>query len=340
MKTSIHESSLIRSIFFLAASSLLLSSCIGQSSTSDYVTIPAPGNTLSSGYKWTRLTDSASFPKSYNFQLFSIRDTIWAFHSDGNWYSTDGIKWTKSKLTNSIRNLAFLDYVQFDNAILGLGHFEGNIEKFTLTPNIYRTTDLKDWTVAANASNLPRRFFYHPFVFNAKVWIIGGEDGTRQFADVWNSEDGVHWTKRADNLAFGKRAGNQFVIFNEKIFMLNNDVWSSADGLNWKRETEAIAPGEEIFGYSAIVMDNKIWLLGCSRNGKFKSEILVSDDGKTWRAEEAPWSPRGGIAACVHKGKIYMTGGKYGGPGIADQTEFVYSNDVWMLEKNETAGKK
>jgi len=28
-----------------------------------------------------------------------------------------------------------------------------------------------------------------------------------------------------------------------------------------------------------------------------------------------------------------MTGGKYGGPGIAGQTEFVYSNDVWSLEK-------
>jgi hypothetical protein len=28
-----------------------------------------------------------------------------------------------------------------------------------------------------------------------------------------------------------------------------------------------------------------------------------------------------------------MTGGKYGGPGIAGQTEFIYSNDVWSLEK-------
>ncbi len=28
-----------------------------------------------------------------------------------------------------------------------------------------------------------------------------------------------------------------------------------------------------------------------------------------------------------------MTGGKYGGPDIAGQTEFIYSNDVWSLEK-------
>ena len=47
-------------------------------------------------------------------------------------------------------------------------------------------------------------------------------------------------------------------------------------------------------------------------------------------------TPRGGIAATVHKGKLYMTGGKYGGfmkDGVT--TEFVYSNDVWTLEKKE-----
>ena len=31
-----------------------------------------------------------------------------------------------------------------------------------------------------------------------------------------------------------------------------------------------------------------------------------------------------------------MTGGKYGGPGIDGQTEFVYSNDVWSMEKTTT----
>ena len=91
--------------------------------------------------------------------------------------------------------------------------------------------------------------------------------------------------------------------------------------------------GQEIYG-TAIVYDNKIWLLGCNRNGKFSSGVLYSSDGKTWEAQDAPWTPRGGIAATVYKGKLYMTGGKYGGlmrDGIT--TEFIYSNDVWTLEK-------
>ena len=313
----------------------LLISCNGQFK-SNTVQLQLSQSKLPAGYKWEELTGQASFPKSYNFQLFATSDTVWAFHPAGNWYSLNGKDWTNSQLRNSINNLAFLDYVQFNNSILGLGHFEGNIEKFKLTTSIYRTTNMKAWQVLAEKSDLPERFFYHPFVFNDKLWLIGGSDGTDQFSDVWNSEDGVYWVKRADNLPFGKRDGSQCVVFNGKIFMLNNDVWSSTDGLNWNKETDAIVPGEYIFGYAAVVYDNHIWLLGCNRNGKFKSEILVSADGKKWTAQKAPWSPRGGIAACVFKDKIIMTGGKYGGPGIAGQTEFVYSNDVWALEKAES----
>src|SRR5439155_20246519 len=43
-------------------------------------------------YKWIQITDNAAFPKSYNFQLFSIRDTLWALHHAGTWFSTDGSK--------------------------------------------------------------------------------------------------------------------------------------------------------------------------------------------------------------------------------------------------------
>ena len=81
------------------------------------------------------------FPKAIisSFSQSAIR--LWAFHFDGNWFSLNGKDWTKSKLANSIQNLAFLDYIQFNDAIWGLGHFEGNIEKFKLTTSIYKTTE-------------------------------------------------------------------------------------------------------------------------------------------------------------------------------------------------------
>jgi len=306
--------------------------CIGCSSAPIGNTGIQTNTYDSSVYVWQKIMDSAQWKKNYNFQLFSIRDTIWTFHPDGNWYSADdGQHWVKSLLPNSIHNLAFLDYIVFKDAVYGLGYFEGNIETHLFKPHIYRTRDMQSWEVLTEQSNLPKRFFYHPFVFKDKLWIIGGEDERQQFADVWNSDDGIHWVKQLDQLPFGKRSGSVVVQLKHKLYLLNNDVWSSADGVNWVKETDAIVPGEQIFGYAALVYDEKIWLLGCNRNGQFSSQVLVSSDGKKWEGMDAPWSPRGGIAATVHRNKIFMTGGKYG--GTPDHTEFMYSNDLWVLSK-------
>ena len=283
-----------------------------------------------SSYQWTRVIENAKWSKSYNFQMFSIKDTLWVFHSDGNWFSTNGMDWKKSPLKNSLNNLAFLDYVYFKGTMYGLGHFEGNIERHKLKTDIHITTDFKKWeTITQN--NLPKRFFYHPFVYQDKLWIIGGEDKNRKYSDIWTSVDGINWVKQQENLPFGFNDGGQFVVFNSKVYMFRSDVWSSSDGLNWEQVSSAIVPGEEIFGYAPVVFDDKIWLLGCNRNGQFTNQVLVSSDGKNWTGHDAPWTARGGVAATVHKGKIYMTGGKYG--GTPNHPEFRYDNDLWTLEK-------
>lgn len=309
----------------------IIVSCSNQANHQIATQVENPTEKTDAPYVWTKLLDSADWKKSYNFQMFSHNDTLWTFHSDGNWFSTNGINWMKSQLPNSIFNLAFLDYVQFNGAILGLGHFEGNIERFTFKPEIYKSSDFKTWVTLSKQSNLPQRFFYHPFVFDNKIWIIGGEDKFSKYADIWNSVDGVNWIKQKENLPFGKRSGSQIVFLNGHLYLLENDVWSSTDGLNWQMVTAEILKGEQIFGYSAQVFDDKIWLLGCNRNGQFSSQVLVSSDGKNWQSQAAPWLPRGGIAATVHKNKIYMTGGKYG--GTPNHPNFRYDNDLWTLEK-------
>lgn len=312
-------------------STIILVSCAGQPSNSIQILSNDHSAPSDSTYLWSKLLDSAEWEKSYNFQMFSHKDTLWTFHPDGTWYSTDGKMWSKSLLSNSIQNLAFLDYVIFKDAIYGLGQFTGNIEQFNFKPEIYKSTDFKTWTTISKESNLPERFFYHPFVYDNKIWIIGGEDKNTKYSDIWNSDDGIQWTKQKENLLFGQRSGSQIVYLNNTLFLLNNDVWSSVDALNWYKVTDEIVQGEFIFGYSAQVFDNKIWLLGCNRNGEFSSRVLFSSDGKTWEKHDAPWLPRGGIAATVHNSKIFMTGGKFG--GTPNHPEFRYDNDVWVFEK-------
>lgn len=316
--------------FAVLFSFILSCSSISGSGDTD-TTLPNASIKHNSSYVWTKLLDSAAWKKSYNFQMFSIRDTVWTFHSDGNWYSTDGQEWKKSPLSNSLNNLAFLDYVFFSDAIYGLGNFSGNIETYRYTPAIYRTTDLRHWDTLTRSSNLPERFFYHPFVFDNKIWIIGGEDKKRKYSDIWNSADGINWVKQKENLPFGERSGSQVVKLRDSLYLLDNDVWRSSDGLNWQLVTKEIIRGEQVFGYSAQVFDNRIWLLGCNRNGHFSSRVVYSSDGVNWESHEAPWAPRGGIAATVFKNMVIMTGGKYG--GTPDHPDFRYDNDVWVLKK-------
>lgn len=312
----------------------LLLSCSNETNLHNKIQSSQQNVVSDTTYVWHKLLDSGNWKKNYNFQMFTINEQLWIFHPDGNWFSTNGVDWIKSSLPNSIYNLAFLKYVHFNNAVYGLGHFEGNIERFNFKPEIYKTTDFKRWDTISKNSNLPNRFFYHPFVFNNKIWFIGGEDKNTQYADIWNSPDGIVWTKQKDNLPFEKRSHSKILNFNSTLFLLNNDVWTSHNGLEWKLLTKELIKGEQIFGYSAQVFDNKIWLLGCNRNGQFSSQVLFSSDGKNWQTQEAPWLPRGGIAATVHKNKIYMTGGKYG--GTPNHPNFRYDNDVWVLEKIST----
>lgn len=124
--------------------------------------------------------------------MFNIHDTLWVFHSDGNWFSKDGLRWTKSSLPNAIHNLAFLDYIYFKGAMYGLGYIKGNIETFTFEPSIFKTYDFSQWQVVSRKSNLPVRFFYHPFVFQDKLRIdlIFRDKGLSPFYDLL-SRDGV-----------------------------------------------------------------------------------------------------------------------------------------------------
>jgi len=290
-----------------------------------------PPQEESSVYVWSELTSDAGYSGSYNFQLFAESEKVRAFHHSGVWESRDGKVWKKTGLMDVVKNQGFLDYVEFKGAIYGLGTLEGNIEHFTQTTQIARTSDYARWEILARESNLPRRFFYHPFVFRDKIWIIGGTDKLRTYMDAWNSDDAVHWTKVADSLPFGDRSGQHFLAFRKKLFMIDNDVWTSSDGIHWEQLTTQIADGD-IYGNSPIVYDDKIWLIGCSRSGKFSSEVLSSYDGKSWAASRAPWTPRGGTATCIFKKAIIMTGGKYGGQDPSPPT-FVYSHDVWALRK-------
>jgi hypothetical protein len=298
-------------------------------------------------YSWTKVTDGAAFPGAYNFPVFTVRNQMWAFHHQGNWYSTDGRNWTKSELPVAGLNSGYQRYVQFNDAVYALGTMEGNYTNMRLSSRIARTSDFKRWEVLAETSDLPARVFYGAVVFNGEIWLLGGFDGKNYYNDVWNSSDCVHWTRVAEHAAWSPRNVPTAVVFNNRIWVIGggvidgtpklneregSEIWSSVDGLNWTRLTDQLRTSGQGM---PIVFDGKLWLIGANRDGNFARSSLVTEDGVTWKEESAPWSPRGGVAAWIFDNKLYMTGGKYSVTENGN-IRFIYSNDVWYMARSRT----
>jgi hypothetical protein len=281
-----------------------------------------------SGYDWNKLADSTDWPVKGSFQLLTIQDTFWVLHRDGNWFSLDGKDWTRSVLPNVIGDPYYLSYVFFQNKLFGLGHFEGTAEEHHLRSTIYISSDRLRWDSVPN-TNLPKRYFYHPFVFHDKIWIMGGEQDETIFADVLNSTDGIHWQIMKDKLPFGPVINSRFIIFRDSVWMFNQDVWSSGDGYEWKQKKETLFPDDDILGYAALDFDHKMWLIGSY--GKYDSDhqVAFSEDGVHWTGQHAPWIPRDGVEASRANNKIIVTGGKYG--GTPDHPEFTMNKEIWAM---------
>lgn len=304
----------------------------------------AESKAKSSGYIWQNVTERAEFPQGYNYPVFAMNDRMFALNG-GGWLSKDGVNWTKTGLAESGLNSAYQKYVQFKGAIYALGSIEGNYLDFKIRTKILRTRDGRAWESVAEKSNLPERIFYGATVFKDKIWLVGGFDGKRYYNDVWNSADGVNWTRAASNTAWSPRNAGVFV-FKDRMWLFgggvidgdksNNpnsskEVWTSADGLNW---TPIKINSARMPGGTPVVFDDKLWFVGGNRSdGNFDSALFVSDDGINWKSESAPWSPRGGTVVWVFDGKLFMTGGKYSYTEPNGEIKFVYSNDVWALSR-------
>lgn len=102
------------------------------------------------------------------------------------------------------------------------------------------------------------------------------------------------------------------------------------------KETDRISADDS--GGTPVAFDDRLWLIGANRSGTFSSAVLVSTDGRSWQPLSAPWSPRGGVAAWVRDGMLYMTGGKFS-TVERGETVFTYSNDVWRMPRAATAAQ-
>lgn len=175
--------------------------------------------------------------------------------------------------------------------VIGGKNYEGSALQ-----DVWSSPDGKTWERVTDAAACLPRQSHTALVYKDKLWVIAGnkpKDTPVYYSrsDVWNSPDGITWTKVTDSAAFVPRANHASVVFGGKMWVLGGtdmrgtakdygDAWSSEDGITWTlANSAAFAPRGFL---KAVSYQNKLWVLGgISRNGVLR-DIVSSSDGASW----------------------------------------------------------
>ena len=271
------------------------------------------------GVNWTEVslaTGTTKWPARFAHQSFVYDEKIWILSGKYNntahsrydiWTSGDdkGTNWIEIFPANDTSEfLELYDFQSFvyDDKIWVLGGWDDNTDN--LINDIWTTTDGgTNWTkipLASGTTKWSARFEHQSFVYDDKIWVLGGWDAdNNRENDIWISDDkGTNWTEiplASGTTKWSGRREHQSFVYDDKIWVLGgidagnnnkNDIWTSTDGgTNWSHiplasgTTKWSARGHhQSFGY-----DDKIWVLGGYDNNSSKNDIWTSSDGgATW----------------------------------------------------------
>ena len=324
-------------------------------------------------YEWIKVTDDASFPARDGAGALIYDNRMWLIggwnpgdkktnpiHSNCNnevWSSADGMSWSLIKPNTHLddsfdpgadweaRHTAGYVVYQDRMWIVGgdplLGHYQFDV---------WNSSDGVSWRCVNRDKPVPwgPRVLHYTFVFQGKMWILGGQT-LPQFApadeifygDVWNTADGIHWDKVEMTESFspcrGMIGGN--AVFKDRVWLLGggtyetptrpqytylNDVWSSADGRAWERHLDH-APWPGRVYHDVAVFDDRLWVMeGQGPHGKNLKDVWYSSDGRDWyEVRETPWKERHASSVFAYENALWMIAGNHMG------------RDVWKLARRE-----
>jgi len=197
-----------------------------------------------------------------------------------------------------------------------------------------------NWVRATANAGWSAREGHTSVVFNNKMWVMGGFNGTIRYNDVWYSTNGINWSQATANAGWSARCYHTSVVFNNKMWVLGgdgggNDVWYSTDGNSWTQAT-ANAGWSARGVHTSVVFDNKMWVIG-GYDGTNRNDVWYSTNGVNWTraTANAGWSVRYSHASVVFDNKMWVMGGFDG----SNTNDVWYStNGVNWIQVNTSAG--
>jgi hypothetical protein len=329
------------------------------------LSLSQPAHQPPPSYEWVQVTPKAAFAPRDGAGALTFKNRMWLIGgwnpgdkkhfpricNNEVWSSADGKAWTLEK-PNSFLDRTFdprrdwegrhtAGYVVFKDKMWIVG---GDVNQGHYQSDVWNSSDGKSWSLVTDKVPWGPRALHYTLIFRDKIWVIGGQTmpGFAKsdevfYRDVWNSEDGVRWTKVEPKEPYWSPRGmiGGSAVHDGRIWILGggtydtpktpqrkffNDVWSSADGVVWKQHTAA-APWKPRQYHEVAVWDGRLWVLE-GWNQTNLNDVWHSADGVTWHeVPKTPWAPRHAASVFVHDGALWMVAGNN------------MQSDVWKLTR-------
>jgi hypothetical protein len=273
---------------------------------------PFPNDVWSStnGADWTCVTPSAAWTPVDIPVTMVFDDKMWlmsgwyggrtagAHGSNEVWCSTNGADWIET--TTGVPWTARLGAAGAvcNGKMWIMGGTTAPTGGGTLLNDVWSSSDGITWDQATAHAPWSSRAYHQVLSFDNKLWVLGGGNYLSHYwssNEVWNSSDGVNWTKVA-NAPWDPRTFFSAEVYDGRMWIMGgsgdssdradllNDVWSSTDGVNWTElEADNVWCGRHEM--SSYVFQDKLWVVG----GYASQPFAVAND--VWQINAAAPEP-------------------------------------------------
>jgi hypothetical protein len=195
-----------------------------------------------------------------------------AHASNEVWHSTNGSDWTQATTAAPWAARTGAAGAVLNGRMWIMGGITASVGGTPLN-DVWSSSDGVNWTQATAHAPWSPRGLHQALSFDNKLWVFGGGNYSPEFwssNEVWNSSDGVNWTKVTTHAPWDPRVWFSAEVYQGRMWIMGgsgkssgerlNDLWSSTDGINWTQlKTDTTwDPRHEMSSY---VFDDKLWVV-------------------------------------------------------------------------------
>ena len=211
------------------------------------------------GAEWKEVTPQADWTPRMASALIVFQDKMWLlggiedyyFGTEASlkndvWTSTDGKDWTLVTEQAPWAPRAYHQAAVVGDRLYVMGG--GNyVPGYVAYNDVWSTTDGVEWREETAQAPWSKRLWFSAATYRNRMWVTGGwskEPTSRNWGDVWYSQDGKSWTEYKPEVTWRERHEHSLYVHDDKLWVaggmippLNNEVWSLSIPPDWFEKT-------------------------------------------------------------------------------------------------------